>query len=934
MKLIIIDPKESLVEKAGKILLESRAIADNLVVFPGKRPAHFLRKYLAEKQGKAFKAPVIVSMDGFMDLAAQELGLLGREASQLDLAYLLYDQLKAELCSVIARDPLDLSLDAVLPWALKLIGDFEELKIELKTPKNLSAYDSILPQDLRTDAFVKKLDGFSRLYAGFYAAVEKAGLLTRSMKYAEVAQNVSRLAADKYENVVFAGFFALTGAEKAVLRGLTGRGAQLLLEPGPGLAEQFAFLGNSLQAAAAERQALPEKLRFYKAPDAHGEIFSLARALKDPGPGDVVVLPEARTLFPLIENVLPAAGDYNVSMGYPLAATPVYALLDALGDLLDKKTEAGYFAPNYLKFVFHPYVKNTYLDGAAEPSRVIFQAVEERLSGRVNKYVTLLEIEEDEELLRSAAARLKASGDALDKAGVKAHLKGVHDRLLRPFEELKDIADFAGKLLAFISQVSENSTAPLHPYWAPFVEKAIEHIIELRNSRLGGERFAGASGYFKLFKTFIQGANYPFPGTPLKGLQVLGSLETRGLKFKRVYFLDANADVLPSARKEDSILSHFVREGLGLSTYKTRERLSRYYFTALLNGAEEAHIFYKDSADKERSPFVEKLAWDLQRRGEKPAEEEVHLRVNFSQGEPGAAPKTAQLTAALKQHGFSPSALDTYLKCGLRFYYRYALRLAEKDEVSDEIEQRDIGIIVHDVLEAFFKARVGKPLNIIEKDYGEAAAEALKVFDLKLKGHRAGFEYLIKRQVERRLKDILDCHRDNLAGTVILGCETELKAELETKFGPVALHGYADRVDQRGDTVHILDYKTGSGASVPNWQKFDLGLREDWPSTLKSVQLPFYILAYMAEHGVFSASGMDASLMLLGAEEISEETLYKARNKKTPEKAAIFGTYKEAITALVEEILDDSLEFKPTADEKNCASCPFKALCGRQWAEG
>jgi hypothetical protein len=934
MKLSVIEPKESLVEKAGEILLDSRAMANNLVVFPGKRPAHFLRKYLAGKLGRAFKAPVITSMDGFMDQAAQELGIQGREASQLDLAHLLYDRLKAELCGVISRDPLDLSLDAVLPWALKLIGDFEELKIELKTPKDLAAYDSILPQDLKTDAFIKKLAGFSRLYAEFYAAAEKEGLLTRSMKYAAVAENVSRLAADKYENLIFAGFFALTGAEKAVLRSLAGRGAQLLLEPGPGLAEQFAFLGTSLPAAAAERQALPEKLRFYKAPDAHGEIFSLARALKDPGPGDVIVLPEARTLFPLLENVLPAAGDYNVSMGYPLAATPVYALLDALGDLLDKKTEAGYFAPNYLKFVFHPYVKNTYLDGAAEPSRVIFQTVEEHLSRRMNKYVTLREIEEDAGLLKAAAARLQAYGAEFDAAGVKAHIKGVHDRLLRPFEELKDISDFAGKLLAFISQVSEHSTAPLHPYWAPFVEKAIEHIIELRNSRLGSESFSGAAGYFKLFKTFIQGANYPFPGTPLKGLQVLGFLETRGLKFKRVYFLDANADVLPAARKEDTILSHFVREGLGLATYKTRERLSRYYFNALLNGAAEAHVFYKDSADKERSPFVEKLAWDLERQGAKPAEEEVHLRVNFSQGEPGPVPKTPELAAALKAHGFSPSAIDTYLNCGLRFYYRYALRLAEKDEVSDEIEQRDIGVIVHDVLEAFFKAREGKPLNIMEKDYGELAEEARKVFDAKLKGHRAGFEYLIKRQVERRLKDILDYHRDNLAGVTILGCETELKAELNTKFGQVALHGYADRVDQRGDTVHILDYKTGANASVPNWQKFDLGIREDWPATLKSVQLPFYILAYMAEHGVASAAGMDASLMLLGAENITEETLYKERNRKTPDKAAIFGTYKEAVTALIEEILDPALPFTPTAEEKNCASCPFKTLCGRQWTEG
>ncbi|MBI4352079.1 MAG: PD-(D/E)XK nuclease family protein [Elusimicrobia bacterium] len=930
MKVEIIGPDENLVEKAGELLLSSRSLPGNLVVFPGKRPAHFLRKYLAEKSGGALRAPVITSMDGFIDLAAEELGIKGREASSLDLAEVLYGRLKKELCQLIARSPGELSLDSFLPWALKLAGDFEELKIELKTRKDLSGYDSILPEDLRSASYIKKLESFSRLYGDFYDELEKEELLTRSMKYARVAGEIGKLDLSKYENIVFAGFFALTNSEKAVLKHLSARGAHVLLEAGPGLEEQFAFLGKSPPPAAAHKQP---RLHFYKASDTHGEVFKLARVLKDPAPGDVIVLPEARTLFPLLENVLPAAGDYNISMGYPLAATPVCALLDALGDLLDGKGEAGYFAPDYLKFVFHPYIKNFYLKGAAEPGRVIFQTVEERLSGRMNKYVTLRDIEEDVQLLREAAAKLKDHGESLGPADVKAHLAALHKALLAPFEEIKDLADFSGKLLDLISRISESSTAPLHPYWAPFVEKTMERIIELKNSRLAGESFNGPAGYFKFFMTFLQGAAYPFPGTPLKGLQVLGFLETRCLKFKRVYFLDANADILPASRKEDTILSHFVREGLGLSTYKTRERLSRYYFSALLAGAGEAHIFYKDSAASERSPFVEKLAWDLERRGEKPDETDVHLRIDFSQAEPGPAAKTPELTASLKAREFSPSALDAYLRCGLQFYYRYALRLSEKDELSDDIEQRDIGVIVHEVLENFFKAGTGKPLNIKEADYKRVLEEAGRVFDERLKGHNAGFEYLIKRQVERRLREILDYHRDNLPGITILGCETELTAELPTRYGAVKLKGRADRVDQRGGVVHILDYKTGARAGVPNWRKFDPAAREDWPDTLKSTQLPFYILAYLSGNKGAEARNMDASLMLLGAENISEETLYKERYKKSPDKTAVFANYKAAITALVEEILDKDLPFAPSPDEKPCALCSFKDLCGRQWVE-
>ncbi|HOI42898.1 MAG TPA: PD-(D/E)XK nuclease family protein, partial [Elusimicrobiales bacterium] len=141
-----------------------------------------------------------------------------------------------------------------------------------------------------------------------------------------------------------------------------------------------------------------------------------------------------------------------------------------------------------------------------------------------------------------------------------------------------------------------------------------------------------------------------------------------------------------------------------------------------------------------------------------------------------------------------------------------------------------------------------------------------------------------------------------------------------------------DRVDERGGVTHILDYKTGASAHVPNWQKFDLGMREDWPRTLRSVQLPFYILAWMDANEVKDPARMDASLMLLGSETIAEETLYRERNKKSPDKAVVFGIYKEAIKTLIEEILDPDLPFSPPADEGPCRGCAFRGLCGRQWA--
>lgn len=939
-KIILIKPNESIVSGVADILLSAETLENNIVVFPGKRPAHFLRKYLAEKTG-AQASPKIFSMDDFVDFISSGPGISIPAASSLDLAALLYDNLKDEVCEVAGTKTL--TLDSFLPWAFKMLGDFEEIKIELKTDKELSRYDEILPEEINAPEFLKKFKKFSKLYKDFYLAVEAAKLLTRALKYSNAARDIEKFDSSIYENIIFAGFFALTASEKAILKHLAKQeNISLILESGPGLIEQFSFLTEMkiLEKHEIKSEILANTF-FYKASDIHGEIFKLSEVLKakkeEKGGGgkssDIIVLPSSDTLFPLIQNVLADADEYNISMGYPVTSTPVYALIDSLADLLDKKTDGKYFAPNYLKFVFHPYIKNIYFNKSAETSRIIFQSIEEVLSASMNKYIKLADIEKDDEIIQKSATKLKKYGETkISPAAVKKHIAYIHDTVIKPFEELRDIEDFGSKLLDFISFLSENSTANLHSYWAPFVQVAIESIIEFKNSKLNDRSFAGTAAYFKFFKTFIDSINYPFRGTPLKGMQVLGFLETRNLKFDNVYFLDANADIMPASKKEDTVLSHFIRENLGLSTYKTREKISKYYFNVLIAGAKEAHIFYKDSADKERSSFVEKLIWDIEKENKKPQENDIYFKIQFEQKDPKPVKKNNAIINALKKREFSPSSIDAYLDCGLKFYYKYVLGLTEKDEISDEIEQSDIGAIVHDILENYFKLKMAEPsLKIEGDDYKLIKKEAKKIFDEKIKNHDTGYEYIIKTQIEKRLTDILDYHKNNFKGIKIIDCEQSFKTEIATAHGAIKLRGRADRIDERNGALHIIDYKTGALARAPNWKKFDLAKREEWPKTLKSVQLPFYILAYLKTNPHASIQYVDASLMMLGNEKIEEQKLFKEMHGKAPNRAEIFDAYQKAIVTLIEEILDIEKPFEMACDDKSCVNCPFKTMCGRQW---
>ena len=127
-------------------------------------------------------------------------------------------------------------------------------------------------------------------------------------------------------------------------------------------------------------------------------------------------------------------------------------------------------------------------------------------------------------------------------------------------------------------------------------------------------RFVMLTGYFNFLQQYVALQNVPFSGTPLRGLQVLGLLETRNLHFDDVYFLNVNDDVLPGGIGSDMLLPQQLREKLGLETRHDRDKLSEYYFHLLVRGAKRVHLFFSESGESDKSRFVEQLLWERQKR--------------------------------------------------------------------------------------------------------------------------------------------------------------------------------------------------------------------------------------------------------------------------------------------------------------------------------
>ena len=928
-----LSPQHNLVEYLGEILLEGTSNPeDNIVVFPGKRPSHFLRKFLSQRIKRPFRAPYIFSMDEFVDFLYESLGYSDKKISAVDGVSLIY--------SIHSENPLitgknALSLDEFLPWGFKIFSDLEELYIEFVNPQKLREVDLFwgekIPEKVR-----KKLISLSQLYSIFYGELEKRGVSTRSLRYRRVAEEIESIKFEKYNNVVIAGFFALTESERKIFENLkTRRNSVFIFQEGPHIEEIYRTLSLN-----PERIDTPQihrtEYNFYRSADVHGEIFALGELLKAKPVSirDVIVLPSSDTLFPILQNVIPVAqGKYNISMGYPVHRTPLHSLLEVLGKVLETKLDSLYFVPAYLKFVLHPYIKNIYLHGESTPTRIIFHTIEEYLVEKNRRLIELTELEEDSDLLDSFQRKICPLYPEITEQELKEHLKKIHRETLKKFEVISNIRDFCKKLLDLISFISRESPANLHPFSGEFFRRTLESIHDLASSGFGEEKFENVRSYFILIRNYLRTVSVPFEGTPLNGLQVLGFLETRNLKFENVYFLDLNEGILPNVSKEDTILPSLLRQHLKLPDYRDRQKIAEYYFYTLTRGAKKVHLFYVENAQREKSRFIERLIWEIQKEKKtlkEPAPRDIIFRVNFACREVTEIQKGQDITEFLKKVPYSPTMLDTYLRCPLRFYYTYVIGLGEKEGISEEIESREIGRLVHEILELFFADKLGRKL-VIERDDRERMDTVVeKVFEEHYPGVKEARVIIIKRTIKKRMRELLDYCKKSQEDIVILHLEKEYTGYMETNDGTrVALSGRVDRVERRGDTIYIIDYKTGSSVGTPN-PDFKDSPREEWYKKLKSVQLPLYINLYMQNHQNAKIEKLNSSLLLLREKDFKEEPLFYEEDES--KKKIAMDLYMKAVKTLIEEILDSSIPFTPTVNPKeHCQNCPFKIICGKQW---
>jgi ATP-dependent helicase/nuclease subunit B len=909
----------------------------NLVAFPGKRPAHFLRKALGQMAGKSYIPPRIFSIDNLIDYLYREM--LDRPESELQPAdaVCILHELQHESGEAIGGEYFK-TLDAFLPLGLKLYEELEELAIANLTPRRVAEAMAEAPVDTARIA--------GRLYGPFYDAVKVRGFSTRALKYREVAAWLTPQHLAGFCKVILAGFYALTGTEVTIFKRLNKDDRCVFIyQDGPGIRKHIEQTG--LKIERREGATTRTNLRFYESPDTHGQVFGLSTQIKQimnqNEPLDertVIVLASSEALFPVLHQTLPflPQDGYNISLGYPVSRTPVYGFLNKLMNLVSSVHESRFYTPVYLQFVLHPYTKSVHLKRRSDITRILFHTIEEHfIKEGGGTFVTLEEVEQRYSIF-TRAAEIVDSKEVRDNPDLlMEHLKGIHDNTIRPFLNIENVGDFARKCIAVLLYVDGNTTARYHPLFRPYVETLIEAMETLANSLLAPMTFHEPSGYFTFFRSYVSTVNVPFAGTPLHGVQVLGFLETRNLQFDRVFVLDVNDQVIPGSGQKYTLIPNQIREHLGLSTRQEKETIAAYYFDLLLGGAKEAHLFYATNPLLERSRFIEQRLWEMQKK-DKRSDETAHVTpirytLSLSASIPAPIPKSPDVAAAVKQLQYSATMLDTYLKCPIKFYYTYVLKLKEREDVTGEIEAMDIGNFVHKVLAQFFEPAVGALLRkenlsverlntIIDGLFVEYFGEA-----------STGNNHLLKRQVKYQLERFLKEYQLPLlanGGVSLLGLEKKITV---TKNGR-SFTGKIDRIEQRAEKTFILDYKTGSNENYLKI-RFDKLLPdrpETWSDVIGSLQLPMYMLLY-SEAERKNVESLVPAYLMLGKGEMSDKIELRMLAEGMPTRIW-YDTLDRIIFALLDELVNPAAPFMPAHDvEKHCPDCQFKYICGTQWVQ-
>jgi len=948
------------------------------IVFPHNRPARHLRAALAARTDlpRPLLLPRMQALDEFLRSLRQNLSESPpRRAGKLDRIGLLHGVVRDVVRGVVrerglADGPfakLDDTARAFFPWGARLASLLEELARHGVSPQDMKHLEgAVLPW---AEALLGQLGGID---AAYKAGMQERGWTTSGLDALWLSEHLDGIEASlDGERLIFAGFHALAPTEEAVLRRLWERsGALILWHSDPALAQsgkngevawtarEHARVLRSWRATAvleveAPAQPLPQVRRFYEGFDLHSQLYALERelaALKD-SRSTAIVLPDPGALIPVMHH-LPAV-DVNISMGYPLGRSALAQLLETILVLHENGDHAGRFLWRDLIALSRQPLLRMLRAGVDTPLRSAYQSWERHI--------------------RSSSALQSPHEWALafdpDETGVaEEELRALHQEVLDAcftrFAGLRTLRQ-TGQAVAGLCDLLRRRGGEAWQHLlidAECLLRLWQSVVpELTGSILADEEYDQGL-LFLILRHLLEAERVSFEPEPLAGMQVLGMLETRLLRFRRLFILDATEDNLPGASAPDPLLPDPLRLALGLPGARERDNVAAHNFYRLLLGAEEVCVLYQAGVrpgalegKSVRSRYVEQLLWELERatgKLVKPQPECVTDAPLHAVSFPVAAilpnrpairvtPEIRQrLADRLRDKGVTPSALEDWLACPKKAFYRRVLNLRPMQEVAEDGDRALFGELVHRVLREYFSPLRGQALrpDMGPTQLDEAALFALMEAGLAEQAEALNLTYDGRVALFAATRERLQRFLRATPATTVVELEYAAQTQLLAAGLDIRLHGQIDRVDLRETGHMVLDYKTGTvkdggstawldaelfarlGACAPGSPEAAALLAELADSGL-DVQLPLYL-------HLLGASGdwrPDNAAWVALKSDGAERPFFPAETGPE-ERAQVIQSRVPALVGFLLEHLLAASDF-PARSGRHCDWCDYQGPC-------
>jgi CRISPR/Cas system-associated exonuclease Cas4 (RecB family) len=939
------------------------SMENQVIVLPSRRAGLYLSRYLARLSDRPQWSPELMTISDLF-------------GSFTDLRLADTDTQIFELYSVYKQSfPGEMSFDDFWAWGEVIISDFNDIDFYLANAGKLysnisdlkdidarfgglseeqveiirSFWKSFNPGVTESAARLKFQSVWQKLaplYEAFRLSMASHGHAGEGMLAREVAERALAgtlvVPEDKTWHIV--GLNALNNCERALFRYLRDKrqarfywdDMHFFMEDqdhkaGIFIKDNIRIFGNELKGGREDMSPQSDKnWTIIDTPSDTAQARMLREIFEQSGidaAGDLtdtaVILADEKLLFPVLTSLPPAMEEVNVTMGHPFRFTSLYSFLKQILSLIR--------------------------------------------SARVNGGVTSFRSEEVIALLRHQYFRLIEGneGDKLVSDIITGNMIRVDSAILcsgHTYDILFAVPSSGSGLPAHLVNVMEMiegvtynipGERSLMSIDREYLRMAMTATGRLANLLRASDIELNTETAIRFLDRVFRKLVVPFSGEPLKGIQVMGVLETRALEFRNIIFLSMNEGIFPGQSWDNTFIPYNIRRAFGLPTVNEHESIYSYHFFRLLRKPEQGWFLYNSTSQGISSGEMSRYLVQMQySQVFRPRFRTLHITVGRSRMVPEILPRQSSHTRLLldiySKEGdsakyLSPSAINTWLNCRMRFYFRYVCGMPEEEKLEEDIDQRRFGNILHETLNRLYlplrgNKEIGVSIMKMSEDRGfirdtiiSAACAEMKWTSETL---MAGKGVIIIDVLERYVADLL--RYDSAAGDLLLLNLEDIfsgQCSVETVSGTVQVRigGRADRVDMTGGAVRVVDYKTGTPKkqSVSADDLFDENKDRRNDALLQAMLYCYLIQENYPGRVVIPAIYWVQQISSYGFTPYAPVAGIEGTSADATVWSSLMTKFGEGLAGTLNNIFSDSESFIMTGFSHRCTWCPYRVLCGR-----